>query len=133
MALVIQMAAPTASSPEYWAQLLAESALPQSTLDSLAAEPLQATSVQSFCYGMRTREGVDDLWNYILFNVAGPQLAVTGAAAWEQGLDPAQWKFSRWAGCVHLECLVRTNIGHPFGWLKPNEQLKKWRIETERA
>ncbi len=100
-ALALQMAAPSASSPEYWAQLLAESTLPQSTLDQLAAEPLQATSVQSFCYGIRTREGVDDRCAYVLFHVAGPQLAVNGTAGWEQNLDQAHWKFSRWAGCVH--------------------------------
>ena len=101
MALAIQMAAPSASSPEYWAQLLAESTLPQTTLDQLAAEPLQATSVQSFCYGIRTREVVDDWCGYVLFNPAGPQLAVNGTAGCEQNLDLAHWEFSRWAGCVH--------------------------------
>ncbi len=85
MALALPATAPSASNPDFWAQLLAESALPKSTLDALAAEPLQATSVQSFCYGMRTSEGVDDWCNYILFNVAGPQLAVTGTAGGEQG------------------------------------------------
>ncbi len=60
MALAIQMAAPSASNLDFWAQLLTDSTLPQSTLDSLAAEPLQATSAQPFCYGVRTREGVDD-------------------------------------------------------------------------
>ena len=101
MALAIQMAAPSASNPDFWTQLLTESALPQFTLDALAAEPLQATSVQSFCYGLRTREGVDDWCNYVLFNVAGPQRAINGTAGWEQNFDPAHWKFSRWAGCVH--------------------------------
>ncbi len=128
------MAAPSASSPEYWAQLLAESALPQTTLDQLAAEPLQATSVQSFCYGIRTREGVDDWCAYVLFNVAGPQLAVNGTAGWEQNLDLTHWKFSRRAGCVHrlwdvakqvlaqesdtpaLDLTVGPAAGPPFGF-----------------
>ena len=101
MAPALPTTAPSASNPDFWAQLLAESALPQSPLDALAAEPQQATSVHSFCCGMRTREGVDDWCNYILFNVAGPQVVVTGTAGWEQGLDPAHRKFSRWAGCVH--------------------------------
>ena len=101
MALAIPAAAPSASSPDHWAHLLFESTLPQSTLDALAAEPLHATSVQSFCYGMRTRDGVDEWCSYALFTAGGPPLAVNGAACWEQGLDPAHWKFSRWAGCVH--------------------------------
>ena len=63
MALALPTTAPSASNPDFWAQLLAESTFPQSTLEALAVEPLQATSVQSFCYGMRTREGVDDWCN----------------------------------------------------------------------
>ncbi len=110
MALTIQMAAPSASNPDFWAQLLSESTLPQSTLDALAAEPLQATSVQSFRYGVRTREGVDDWCHYVRFNVAGHQLAVNGTAGWEQNLDPAHRKFSRWAGCVHRLWDVATQV-----------------------
>ncbi len=110
MALALPTTAPSASNPDFWAQLLTESTLPQSTLDALAAEPLQATSVQSFCYGVRTREGVDDWCNYVLFSVAGPQLAVNGTAGWEQNLDPAHWKFSRWAGCVRRLCDVAKQV-----------------------
>ena len=87
--------------PRFLGTVVDRKYVPQSTLDALAAEPLQATSVQSFCYGVRAREGVDDWCNYVLFNVAGPQPAVNWAAGWEQNLDPAHWKFSRWAGCVH--------------------------------
>ena len=56
MALAIPAAAPSASSTDYWAQLLQESTMPQSTLDALAAEPLQAMIAQSFCYGVRTEK-----------------------------------------------------------------------------
>ncbi len=79
MALPIPTTAPSASSPDYWAHLLFESTLPESTLDALAAELLQATSVQSFCYGMRTRDRADEWCSYALFTAGGPPLAVNGA------------------------------------------------------